>query len=127
MATMIIIINFFYHYQHHHDHYYHYYDCFNSHNSFFSIILIYQCFVISLYSVYLSLIAHTVSKLTLATNILKTLKLKSRIHLSISASEDSRRLAHTVSIDHSSFVFLELSGLAPVMHLDLFLFKNYYH
>ena len=82
---------------------------------------IYQCFVIPLYSVYLSLMAHTVSTLILATNILKTLKLKSCIHLFIRASEYSRRLAHTVSIDFSIFFFLELFGVAPVMHLDLFL------
>ena len=64
---------------------------------------------------------HIVSKLILATYILKTLKLKSCIYLFISASEDSQRLGHTVSIDFSIFVFLELFGVAPVMHLDLFL------
>ena len=48
-------------------------------------------------------------------------KLKSCIHLFISASEDSRRLTHSVSNDFSFFVFLELFCVAPVMHLDLFL------
>ena len=42
-------------------------------------------------------------------------------YLFISASEDSRRLKHTVSIDISNFVFLENFGVAPVMDLDLFL------
>ena len=59
--------------------------------------------------------------LILATNILETMKLKSCIHLFVSASEDSRRLTHTVSNDFSIFVFMELFGVAPVMYLDLFL------
>ena len=49
------------------------------------------------------------------------MKLKSCIHLSILASEDSRRLTHSVSNDFFIFVFLEVFGVAPVMHLDLFL------
>ena len=57
--------------------------------------------------------------LILATNILETMKLKSCIHLFVSASEDSRRLTHTVSNDFSIFVFMKLFGVAPVMHLDL--------
>ena len=59
--------------------------------------------------------------LILATNILETMKLKSCIHLFVSASEDSRRLTHTVSNDFSIFVFMELFGVVPVMYLDLFL------
>ena len=59
--------------------------------------------------------------LILATNILKTMKLRSCIYLLVSASEDSRRLTHTVSNDFSIFVFMELFGVAPVMYLDLFL------
>ena len=61
--------------------------------------------------------------LILATNILETMKLKSCIYLFVSASEDSRRLTHTVSndSDFSIFVFMELFGVAPVMYLDLFL------
>ena len=59
--------------------------------------------------------------LILATNILKTMKLRSCIYLFVSASEDSRRLTHTVSNDFSIFVFMELFGVAPVMYLDLFL------
>ena len=59
--------------------------------------------------------------LILATNILETMKLKSCIYLFVSASEDSRRLTHTVSNDFSIFVFMELFGVAPVMYLDLFL------
>ena len=58
-----------------------------------------------------------------ATYILKTLKLERCIHLFISASEDSQRLRHTVSIDFSIFVLLELFGVAPVMRLDLFLWE----
>ena len=59
--------------------------------------------------------------LILATNILKTMKLRSCIYLFVSASEYSRRLTHTVSNDFSIFVFMELFGVAPVMYLDLFL------
>ena len=59
--------------------------------------------------------------LILATNILKTMKLRSCIYLFVSTSEDSRRLTHTISNDFSIFVFMELFGVAPVMYLDLFL------
>ena len=67
------------------------------------------------------LMRHKVYKSTIATNILKPLKTNNCIYLFISASEDSRRLKHTDSTDFSIFVFLELFGMAPVMHLDLFL------
>ena len=49
------------------------------------------------------------------------ISIRNRNYLFISASEDSRRLKHTVSIDISNFVFLENFGVAPVMYLDLFL------